>query len=58
MGAADIKDKINPFPGLRPFRTDESDLFFGREKESTEVFNKLISNRFLEIGRASCRVRV
>ena len=28
---------INPFPGLRPFTTDESHLFFGREGQSEEV---------------------
>ncbi len=43
----------NPFPGLRPFAPDESDLFFGREKESEEVLKKLLENRFVTVIGAS-----
>lgn len=39
----------NPFPGLRPYRTDEKDLFFGREAESGEILAKLLNNRFLAV---------
>lgn len=45
--------KFNPFPGLRPFNPEESELFFGREKESDEVFTKLLKNRFITITGAS-----
>ncbi|HBE43600.1 MAG TPA: hypothetical protein DDW27_20875, partial [Bacteroidales bacterium] len=45
--------KFNPFPGLRPFTPEESELFFGREKESEEVFNKLLKNRFITVTGAS-----
>src|SRR5688500_14909097 len=39
----------NPFPGLRPFKIDESHLFFGREGQSDEVLLKLSKNRFVGI---------
>ncbi len=42
-------DKLNPFPGLRPFRPGESDFFFGREDESAEVAEKLLRNRFVAV---------
>jgi len=44
---------FNPFPGLRPFAPEESDLFFGREGESTEVLRKLMNNRFVTVIGAS-----
>lgn len=44
---------LNPFPGLRPFRPDESDLFFGRENESREVLSRLARNRFITVIGAS-----
>ena len=40
---------LNPYPGLRPFRNDESHLFFGRENQVQEVLDKLIENRFIAI---------
>jgi WD40 repeat protein len=49
------KDKIflnNPFPGLRPYSTDEKELFFGREAESPEILTKLLANRFLAVTGA------
>ena len=46
-------EKFNPFPGLRPFRPDESDLFFGRESESEEVLRKLLTSRFITVTGAS-----
>ena len=41
--------KVNPFPGLRPFKIDESHLFFGREGQSDEVLLKLSKNRFVGV---------
>ncbi|MDA3891497.1 MAG: hypothetical protein PF517_07500 [Salinivirgaceae bacterium] len=41
------EDIFNPFPGLRPFSTDESHLFFGREGQSQEVLKFLAKNRFV-----------
>lgn len=40
---------FNPFPGLRPFGTNESHLFFGREEQSREVLIKLLGSRFVAI---------
>jgi WD40 repeat protein len=44
---------FNPFPGLRPFTPEESDHFFGREKESSQLLEKLIQNRFVTVIGAS-----
>lgn len=43
----------NPFPGLRPFRSDESHLFFGRESQIDTVLNRLRQNRFLAVVGSS-----
>jgi hypothetical protein len=40
---------INPFPGLRPFKIEESHLFFGREGQTDEVLLKLSRYRFVSI---------
>ena len=53
MGLNTTKVKINPFPGLRPFTPDESELFFGREAPGNEVFKKLLKNRFITVIGAS-----
>ncbi len=42
-------DRNNPFPGLRPFKIEESHLFFGREGQSDEVLLKLSKNRFVGV---------
>ena len=39
----------NPFPGLRPFRTSEAHLFFGREGQSEELIERLMRTRFLGV---------
>lgn len=39
----------NPFPGLRPFKVEESHLFFGREGQSDEVLLKLSKSRFVGV---------
>jgi tetratricopeptide (TPR) repeat protein len=39
----------NPFPGLRPFNTDESLLFFGREGLSDTLLEKLRATRFVAV---------
>lgn len=47
----DIKETgvNNPFPGLRPFKIEESHLFFGREGQSDEVLLKLSKHRFVGV---------
>ncbi len=43
------EEKPNPFPGLRPFRYEESHLFFGREGQIDEVLKKLVDHRFVGV---------
>ncbi|WKV11763.1 nSTAND1 domain-containing NTPase [Marivirga harenae] len=43
------ENKVNPFPGLRPFGIEESYLYFGREGQSDEVLSILEKNRFVNI---------
>src|SRR5262245_48215842 len=38
-----------PYPGLRPFRSDEHHLFFGREEQTTELLALLREHRFLAV---------
>jgi WD40 repeat protein/tetratricopeptide (TPR) repeat protein len=39
----------NPFPGLRPFRTEEHHLFFGREEQTAALLALLREHRFLAV---------
>ncbi|OHX65947.1 nSTAND1 domain-containing NTPase [Flammeovirga pacifica] len=48
-----IAGQFNPFPGLRPFRTDETFLFFGRDGQTEEVLWRLEKNRFVAALGAS-----
>ena len=45
----DTRERLNPFPGLRPFSKDEADLFFGRDKQSDELVRRLAGRRFLAV---------
>ena len=47
--SASVEIQSNPFPGLRPFKIEESHLFFGREGQSDEVLLKLSKNRFVGV---------
>ncbi|MBS1487382.1 MAG: High-affnity carbon uptake protein Hat/HatR [Bacteroidetes bacterium] len=49
QGAAAVIGTDNPFPGLRPFKVEESHLFFGREGQSDEVLLKLSKSRFVGV---------
>jgi WD40 repeat protein len=53
IGPDRTNKNFNPFPGLRPFAPEESDLFFGREGESEEVLGKLLKNKFVTVIGAS-----
>lgn len=48
-GSPTTVDTSNPFPGLRPFKVEESHLFFGREGQSDEVLLKLSKSRFVGV---------
>ena len=44
---------FNPFPGLRPFATDERHLFFGREQQVADILVRLRMNRFVAVVGSS-----
>lgn len=45
----------SPYPGLRPFRRDEADIFFGREEQVDQLLGKLEDCRFLAVvGTSGC----
>src|ERR1017187_7542983 len=46
MTAATVAE---PFPGLRSFTKEESDLFFGRDEQVEELLGRLASRRFLAV---------
>lgn len=41
MLASGVVLRAHPYPGIRPFHTDESPFFFGREEDVQSVFDKL-----------------
>ncbi len=44
-----------PYPGLRPFRREESDIFFGREDHADQLLEKISQNRFISVvGLSGC----
>jgi mannitol/fructose-specific phosphotransferase system IIA component (Ntr-type) len=44
-----------PYPGMRPFRADESDIYFGREAQTDALLDKLARHRFLAVvGPSGC----
>lgn len=51
LSGAELEE--NPYPGLRPFKTSESIVFFGREGLSTDLAKRLAINRFLAVIGAS-----
>ena len=38
-----------PYPGLRPFRTAEAHLFFGREGQAEDLIQRLMKTHFLGV---------
>jgi WD40 repeat protein len=45
----------NPFPGLRPFRAEESTLFFGRDDQTGEALDRLLRQKMLAVvGVSGC----
>jgi len=45
----EIDQTANPFPGLRPFESSETHLFFGRDGQSEELLRRLKKTRFLAV---------
>jgi hypothetical protein len=45
----------DPYPGLRPFRYEDSHLFFGREENTQDLLDRLEEHRFLAVvGNSGC----
>jgi WD40 repeat protein len=45
----------NPFPGLRPFRPEDSTLFFGRDEQTGEALERMLRQRLLAVvGVSGC----
>ena len=45
----------SPYPGLRPFDRDETEVFFGREEQVDELLDRLSQHRFLAVvGVSGC----
>jgi len=42
-----VETAVNPFPGPRPFESNEGELFFGRERESRELASLLVAHRVM-----------
>lgn len=38
-----------PYPGLRPFRRDETDIFLGRDLHTAQLLDKLAQTRFVAV---------
>src|SRR6516162_3572543 len=44
-----------PYPGLRPFREDESDFFFGQDGPLSDLRDRLYADHFVAIlGLSGC----
>lgn len=50
-----IEQTQAPYPGLRPFLAEESDIFFGRERQTDQLLARLAAGRFLAVvGPSGC----
>ena len=47
--ALEANIETGPYPGLRPFRFDESNQFFGRDQHAGMLIDLLRENRFVAI---------
>ncbi len=45
----ELEVDIQPYPGLRPFREDETHLYFGREGHRGELLKRLTATRFVAV---------
>jgi hypothetical protein len=50
-----IRELQNPYPGLRPFETEECHLFFGRDQQIAELVKRLERSRLVAVvGLSGC----
>ena len=48
-------ESSRPYPGLRPFQRDESDIFFGRTRQIDELLDRLDRQHFVAVtGPSGC----
>src|SRR6185436_20909666 len=45
----ELNEINNPFPGIRPFEMDETNLFFGRDGQSDELLKRMQRTRLLAV---------
>src|SRR5215471_21653280 len=45
----ELNEIRNPFPGIRPFEMDETNLFFGRDGQSDELLTRMQRSRLLAV---------
>jgi WD40 repeat protein/energy-coupling factor transporter ATP-binding protein EcfA2 len=48
-----LQAAANPFVGLRPFESEESLLFFGRQEQTTELLQRLHEHHFVSVVGSS-----
>src|SRR4030095_8536135 len=48
-----LQKNTNPFVGLRPFESDESLLFFGRQEQTLELLQRLHQHHFVAVVGSS-----
>ncbi|MFP3247124.1 MAG: NACHT and WD repeat domain-containing protein, partial [Paraburkholderia sp.] len=50
-----LTEIAGPYPGLRPFRYDEADIFFGRDQQTDQLLERLQRSRFIAaVGPSGC----
>src|SRR5262245_51727984 len=51
----EVTRATGPYPGLRPFRDDETEIFFGREEQTDQLLEKLQHSHFIAVvGPSGC----
>src|SRR5262245_46528386 len=51
----EVTRATGPYPGLRQFRDDETEIFFGREAQTVRILEKLQSSHFIAVvGPSGC----
>ena len=57
MPAVEVGSSTLPYPGLRAFQREETDIFFGREEQTDELLRRLQRGRFLAVVGAIVKQR-
>ncbi len=51
----EVHSARRPYPGLRPFREEEAEIFFGRDAQTNELLTRLARQRFIAVtGPSGC----